>query len=213
MRITKVLAPVGLNTAYVPVVVGVPAFSVALQARTAADAYLAHETTGNYWTLKSGSSISFDLEGKPLWNVADATNLVTNGTFTGAAAEWTFGDAGVHYNANNVIKDGAGTLGISQSLSGMVPGELYKVVVIMSGYGTSGLNITLGGGNAGETLASDATHTQYLIAGRTNQLILFTPVGTASRWTLDGVEVYHMNSPFLLAKAGGAVTLEIIALV
>jgi hypothetical protein len=213
MRITRVLAPISLNTLYVPVVVGVPAFSVALQARSAADAYLAHETTGSYWTLKSGSSISFDLEGRPLWNVAEATNLVKNGTFTGDAMYWTFGDAGVHYNANNVIKDGAGTLGISQTIDDLIPGDLYKVVVTMSGYGTSGLNITIGGGSAGETLASDATHTQYLLAGRSSSDLLFTPVGTGSRWTLDTIELYHMSSPFLLAKAGGAVTLEVIALV
>ena len=213
MRITRVLPPISLNTLYVPVVAAVPAFSVALQARTAADVYLAHESGGNYWTLKSGSSISFDLEGKPLWNAAEATNLVSNGTFTGAAGEWTFGDAGVHYNSNNVIKDGAGTLGISQAIPALVQGELYKVIVTMSGYGTSGLNISIGGGNAGETIASDATHTQYLIAGRTDKVLLFTPVGTASRWTLDAVELYRMNAPFLIAKAGGAVTLEIIALV
>lgn len=213
MRITRVLAPISLNTLYVPVTVALPAFSVALQARTAADVYLAHESCGNYWTLKSGSSISFDLEGKPLANVAESTNLVTNGTFTGAANEWTFGDAGVHYNANNVIKDGAGTLGIYQAISAMVAGDLYKIVVTMSGYGTSGLNISVGGGNAGETIASDATHTQYLIAGRTSKDLLFTPVATGSRWTLDAVEVYHMNAPFLIAKAGGAVTLEVVALV
>ena len=212
MRITRVLAPISLNTAYVPVIIALPAFSVAMQARTAADVYLAHESCGNYWTLKSGSSISFDLEGKPLANVAESTNLVTNGTFTGGADEWTFGDAGVHYNANNVIKDGAGTLGISQAIT-LTPGDLYKVVVTMSGYGTSGLNITLGGGTAGETIASDATHTQYLIAGRSSSLLLFTPVGTASRWTLDAVALYRMNSPFLIAKAGGAVTLEVVALV
>jgi hypothetical protein len=214
MRKIKVLAPITLSaTAWTPIAVNVPAFSVALQLRTAADIYLCHETTGSYWTLKSGSTMTFDLEGINLANAPLSTNLITNGTFTGNANGWTL-PGGWAYSSNEARKSGAGTTAMTQSVA-VTPGMLYKISMTWTALTVGSFTVNLGGGNASEAMASAATYVNYLVAGRsTSPNISILPAGDTTRGNVDTITMYKMDGQFLLAKAAAATpVLEILALI
>lgn len=215
MRTSRILTPLTLSTAWQIVPITVPARALALQCRTAVDVLFCHHTDDvKYWTLKSGGSLTLDLEGTKYASAVEATNLISNGTFTGGQDFWTVDETAWTYGANVMVKDANGTGVISQPLSSFTPDRTYGVTLTMSGYAVTGLTARIGGGDVSATMASNATHTQYVIAGRTATGLLELVPASLGRFTVDAVEVYALAGPVLLAKvAGGTPTLEIMALV
>jgi len=215
MRTNRILTPLTLSTAWQIIPITVPALALALQCRTAVDVLLCHHTDDvKYWTLKSGSSLMLDLDGAKYADAAETTNLITNGTFTGGQDFWTVDETAWTYGGNLIAKDADGTGVISQPLSSFTPGRPYKVVLTMSGYTVTGLTARVGGGDVSATMASDATHTQHVIAGKTETGLLELVPANAGRFSVDAVEVYALIGPAILAKvAAGTPVLEIMTLV
>jgi hypothetical protein len=66
--------------------------SAVLQCGTAKDVYLWTDPEGaNYFILKSGTSISLDLDGEVL-DISLGSELLSNGNLTANANGWTFND-------------------------------------------------------------------------------------------------------------------------
>lgn len=215
MSRARIITPLTLSTSWQPVPISVPAKSVALQCRTAVDVLLCHHTDDvQYWTIKANQVVSMDLDGQNYLPTVGATNLISNGTFTGGAERWTYDDTDWSYALNAMDKDADGTGTLYQALSAFTPGHVYQVTIVMSNYTVTGLTAAIAGGDSGVTMASNATHTQWLISGRTTTGLLVLTPANAGRFTVDSITVYHMANPILLAKvASGTPTLEIMALV
>ena len=216
MRKCRVLTPLTLSTSWQIIPINVPARALVFQCRTAVDALLCTHTDNiKYWTLKSGSSLILDVEGTKYAYAAESTNLIVNGTFTGGSDPWTVSATEWTYGGNLMAKDADGVGVISQPVSTLISDAVYVVTLTMSGYAVSGLAVKVGGGDASATMASDAAHTQYVIAGSTvTGLLELVPTAAASRFSVDTVLVYLVTGPVLLAKvAAGTPTLEIMALI
>ena len=215
MRVNRILTPLTLSTSWQIIPLSVPAKSLALQCRTAVDVLLCHHTDDvRYWTLKVGSALTLDLEGTDYADAPESTNLISNGTFTGGQDYWTVDETAWTYGGNLIAKDADGTGVISQPLSSFTPDRVYKVILTMSGYTVTGLTARIGGGDVSATMASDATHTQYVIAGRTASGLLELVPANLGRFSVDTVIVYAITGPALFAKvAAGTPVLELMALV
>jgi hypothetical protein len=217
MRVSRILTPLTLSTAWQIVPITVPAKALALQCRTAVDVLFCNHTDDvKYWTLKSGSSLTLDLEGTKYASAVEATNLISNGTFTGSQAFWTVDETAWTWNVvtDKIEKDADGTGVISQPLSSFTPDRIYQVNLTMSTYTVTGLTVRVGGGDVSATMASDAAHIQYVIAGRTATGLLELVPANLGRFIVDAVSVYALAGPALLAKVGvGTPTLEIMALI
>lgn len=211
MKIAKALTPLSLTTTWQLIPITSPAKSVAIQCRTAVDVLLAHQTNGDYWTLKSGQSLILDTDGSKFASAADSTNQILNGTFTGDAANWTL-TSGWAYSSNTLAKSGDGITVASQPMV-VISGKLYKVGFTMSGYSVSGLQLRVGGGTLSEVMAADAAFTEFVIGGNSSQLFELVPSANASRFSVDGITVYRVDGAYLLAKvATSTAVLEILAL-
>jgi hypothetical protein len=215
MRDWRILAPLTLSTSWQIIPITLPARTIVLQCRTAVDVLLAHQSDGtDYWTLKAGTTLAIDMDGARFASAADSTNLITNGTFTGDADDWTFDVAVYTYNANTMLKDANGVGVLSQPISSFIPDRTYQVNVTVSGYADNGFTVAIGDGGESQTIASDASHRAYVIAGRTTTgLLEFTPAAANARYTLDAITVYRVDGLCILAKvAADTPTLEITAL-
>ena len=187
--------------------------TVLLQCRTGVDVYLSdvHDPTQNYMTLKSGTSITMDFDGKQV--TADVgSDKVTNGTFTGSATGWTFDDNDWSYGGNAIEKDADGVTTLSQDVSA-VAAELYELQYTLSAPGGGFIgNVTPTlGGTAGVARTAVGTYKEYIRAVSTGNLI-FTPTDL-SRFILDTVSVKKVTRSSLYAKAAsGTPYLEIFIL-
>jgi hypothetical protein len=102
---------------------------------------------GNYIVLKSGTSISLDLDGGAL-NISLGSKLLSYGNFTGNANGWSFNDPYWSYSTNTMVKDGDGTGTLSQPSDGVYPLALTAGAVCRLGYTTSSFTV----GDSGEIL-------------------------------------------------------------
>jgi len=188
--------------------------AILLQCRTAVDVLLSNDPTPAqaYMTLKAGSSLVIEPEGKPIGAQRGATK-VTNGTFTGAATGWTLGTAW-QYDTNKASKFQAGTTTLSQSTCAGVVDEVYEIVWTISSYATDTITASLGGVN-GVARGADGTWKEYMKATATTALA-FTPTNT-NVCKVDDVAVYKLtgtSSLMLFAKAAsGTPYLEISYLI
>jgi hypothetical protein len=129
-------------------------------------------------------------------NIPDGTltDLITNGTFTGAATGWTLG-GGAAYNSNNVTFTGAGTL--SQTMTGADDTRFYRVEFTLSGASSPSLTVSYNG-----TVVSSSAYTTdgakylYFESDVDDGVLLFTNASgnvtidtvtctAVSRFTLD----------------------------
>ena len=211
MRSPKVISALTLTTAWALIQLPRACAAVALQARTALDVLLCHETAGDYWTMKSGAVLTYDLEGAHLFGKEDTVDLVRNGAFTGNADLWTVPAAPWTYNTNKVDKDANGVTPLSQIIPGLIAGKMYKITCTISNYTVASVRVRIGGGNLSEAMEANGTFINYLFAGGANALLEFVPLD-ASRFSIGTISMVRVDEPFLLAKAGGAGILEINSL-
>lgn len=216
MQKATVHASMTLNAnSFIPIDLGFLALrTLTIQVRSANDAYIATNPDGtNYWTLKSGTTMTFDLGGGVL-DVAEGSELLTNGTFTGSADNWTFDVADWTYNANAIDKDQDGVTTLSQ-VPVLVAGALYKLSYVVSGAGFVGnLTPSVGGKDTTERTAT-GSYTDYVFATNATSGVIFTPTNL-SRFTLDTISLkrctYPTNNPPIFIKGSGAHVLEMIGL-
>jgi hypothetical protein len=121
--------------------------------------------------------------------LAQGTNFIANGTFTGSAASWTTG-AGWTYNSDAVDK-GAGAGNLSQTTAiAAVAGMTYEITYTISNYSVGGvLTIGYGGGTTTRTINANGTYTDLVVATGAGDII-FSAVD-AARFTLDTVTAYY----------------------
>ena len=119
------------------------------------------------------------------------TELLVNGTFTGAATGWTPEAAAWTYNANAVDKDANGTGTLAEDAFAATIGETYELVYTISSWTVGSVTPTVGG-VAGTAVSADGTYTERFTATTTGG-ILFTPTNTA-RFTIDTVSLTQMSA-------------------
>lgn len=119
-------------------------------------------------------------------DVDTTDELMGDGTFTGAATNWTLA-TGWAYSANTVIKNGAGVGTLSHSTFLPVIGQKYRVTYTVSNW-TAGTSLTPSiGGASGVAISANGTYADDLTA-TTTAALAFTPT-TDVRCTIDDVTV------------------------
>jgi len=119
------------------------------------------------------------------------TNLISNGTFTGAATSWTLG-AGWAYGTNNVAHTPGSVETASQNFTA-VSGRLYRLTFSLTGSAGT-VTPSIGAVNGTAAAAAAATYTQYIVAGASGSVALaFTP-HTDFNGTLDTVVLEDMTA-------------------
>jgi len=127
------------------------------------------------------------------------TNLISNGTFTGAATSWTLG-AGWAYDTNNVLHTAGSTATASQNFTA-VSGRLYRLTFSLTGAAGT-VTPAIGAVTGTAAAAAAATYVQYIVAGASGSIALtFTP-HTDFDGTLDSVVLEDMTA---VAYTGDAV--------
>jgi len=129
------------------------------------------------------------------------SNLVTNGTFTGSGASWTFDTDPWTYNANAMDKDADGVDPLYQTI-GHTIGRKYRVTFTISNLSSGGVLVSLGGED-GVYVGANGTYNQIIIPTTTGALT-FTPT-EHSRFTIDTVTVYESLSKEAEASNGMAI--------
>jgi len=130
------------------------------------------------------------------------TNLISNGTFTGAATSWTLG-AGWAYGTNAVAHTPGSTATCAQNFTA-VSGALYRVTFTLTGSAGT-VTPSIGAVNGTAAAAAAATYTQYIVAGASGSVALaFTP-HTDFDGTLDTVVLELMSGTGAVAYTGDAV--------
>lgn len=131
-----------------------------------------------------------------------ASNLISNGTFTGAATSWTLG-AGWAYSANNILHTAGSTADAEQNFTA-VSGALYRLTFTVGGR-TAGTLTPYIGAVAGTAVSTNTTHVQYIVAGASGSVALkFTP-HTDFDGTLDTVVLEKMSGTSAVTYTGDAV--------
>ncbi len=120
--------------------------------------------------------------------MSDLTNLVTNGTFTGGSAGWTFGlsNGQPAYNANQIEWDGSQAAQCNISQAGILTsGSLYMVKCALT-RAAGNMFYKLGGTNSGNFSVSSSAVAYVTSAGTA-----FNVFGdSAFSGSVDDVEVY-----------------------
>lgn len=211
MKKMVVLEPITLSaTVWTPITFNDAVDSIVLQCRTAADVYFADQINGRYWTLKSGSSLQFDCEGRSWQVTEDTTDLVKNGAFTGSAYAWTIPGAYWAYHSNDIHKSDDGTGQLSQVMEGAIVGAMYKITYTIANMTVASVRSYMGD-CASPVHSLAATYSDYLRCGPSKTLS-FIPANL-SRFELDTVSVVRVDNLNLLALGSGAVVLEMFAIV
>ena len=130
------------------------------------------------------------------------SNLISNGTFTGAATSWTLG-AGWAYGTNNVAHTPGSTATAAQNFTA-TSGVLYRVTFTLTG--TAGtVTPSIGAVNGTAAAGAAATYTQYIVAGASGSVALaFTP-HTDFDGTLDSVVLEALTGTGAVTYTGDAV--------
>lgn len=118
------------------------------------------------------------------------TNLVSNGTFTGAATSWTLG-AGWAYGTNNVAHTPGSTATLSQNFTA-VSGRLYRVTFTVVTR-TAGQVVPSIGAVNGTAATTAGTYIQYLVAGASGSIAFALTPDTNSDQVIDSVVLEDMT--------------------
>ena len=130
------------------------------------------------------------------------SNLISNGTFTGAATSWTLG-AGWAYGTNNVAHTPGSTADLEQNFTA-VSGALYRITFTVVSR-TAGQVTPYIGAVAGTAVTAAATYTQYIVAGASGSVALkFTP-DTNSDAVIDTVVLEKLTGTSAVEYTGDAV--------
>lgn len=121
-------------------------------------------------------------------------NLITNGTFTGSGAGWTFDGVTWVYNADMMIFTAINTVSyLTQSGIGLVAGNTYRVTFDV-GVLTGGMQVMLGnasGATISDIIYSTGTYSLDMVYNDTDDIIQFFPgaIPGTNVFTLDNVTV------------------------
>ncbi len=120
------------------------------------------------------------------------SELVTNGTFTGSAASWTYDPVDWTYDAvdNAMDKDADGVGVLNQPVTHVI-GKQYLLSFIISNW-TIGTVTPTFGGIAGTAVGADGTYYQVFTPTTAGDLI-FIPTNT-SRFTIDTISIFEINA-------------------
>ena len=121
-------------------------------------------------------------------HLRSATELITNGNFTGDADGWTLG-AGWTYGTNAVDRAAAAATDLEQDFSGTV-GTEYRVIFTISNYVAGTLTPYIGTA-AGTAVSADGTYTQTITAAGSG-VLKFTPDASFDG-TIDSISVLEMT--------------------
>lgn len=117
--------------------------------------------------------------------ITAATELVTNGTFTGSAAGWTLAGAGLAYAANNVAWAASGGV-LSQAIVG--PTNAFNVLVFdITAFAAGTMQVSFNGVNIGSAIAANGRYWITFFSNGGSQTLAFT--GTGFTATIDTVSV------------------------
>lgn len=217
MRQAKSLAAMALNAySFIPIDLGYVALSsVVLQCRTAKDVYISTDPQGtNYFTLKSGTSLSLDLEGGVL-DINAGSELVTNGACGNPGTGWTFTGGQWSFAGGNMLHVTGNTGACTQTLVDLLTvGALYLLAYDLT-YNTAGITPSIGGVTLTKRTAT-ATYYEYLSAVTTARVLTFTP-DNLSISSLDNISfkriTYPSNQRPLFVKGSEAgLSIEIMAI-
>jgi hypothetical protein len=140
----------------------------------------AFDTSAVWATNQVNCTISRSLTG---------SDLVTNGTFTGSGAGWTFDAVDWTYNANAMDKDADGVGTLAQTLA-ITAGLRYLITLTVTACTVGSFTTTLGGATSTTTVSSNGTYYLSIKTTTTGNLI-FTPSDDA-RFTIDTISVYQV---------------------
>lgn len=163
-----------------------------MQLRSAADCYIAWPTdVTKYITLKSGNEFRSDFEGRNFITPSLGDDLVTNGTFTGSADDWTVSLAEWTYAANAIDKDADGVGVISQDIA-VTAGKCYKLTYDITAMAVASITPSFGG-TSGTVRSATGSFVDYIIAANSTGDLIFTPADLA-RFTLDNVTLKEVTN-------------------
>jgi hypothetical protein len=146
--------------------------SPVLSANTAKSFSIPTDVNSNY-AQRVQFSANCDFWVMPI--LAAEENMVTNGTFASDTG-WTKG-TGWTIAAGVATATGAISTALTQtSPVTLIEGKKYSVVFTVSGFAAGTVAVSLGGGSAGTSRGSDATFTETITAGSTQE-IAFTGSG------------------------------------
>jgi len=116
-------------------------------------------------------------------------NLVSNYDFLAGTANWTFSAGFAWTAATHLMTKSGGSAETLQQDIDLVYGASYEVICTIGSYAGSGnVSISLGGGSA-TTHASSSTFTDTIVAGSSNNTLLFSVASTITALTIDVVYV------------------------
>ena len=145
-----------------------------------------YQVTEAGWTT---AALSLYNLGEPL------TESITNGSFTGAATNWTLG-AGWAYAANVVNHTAGNTADLSQLLAdqavALVDGHLYRVTYTVSNMTAGSITAKVGSSGTGTARTQDGTYTEDIVCSGSTDFLL-TPVITFDG-TIDNVSVKEVKA-------------------
>lgn len=163
---------------------------------------LASGATG-FASVDLGPNYAFAFQAK-----SAATDIVSNGTFTGSATSWTLG-TGWSYTSNTVTASAASST-LSQAKSAMVSsgsgwtsGQLYEVIFTISNYSAGGLQVGTAA-NASQITDSDGvptgitangTYTALVLSDGASSGLVFT--GSGFTGTIDAVSMKQCATVFV----------------
>ena len=151
----------------------------------------------------------------PSFAIADstnvsATNLITNGTFTGSASGWVCG-ADWSYVTNTVKYNGTGTSTLTQSISGLTVGKAYRLTYSVSGIATPNtvsvkVSLTTSGIVLGEVTNNQSLVTEVFVCKSATDVLTFTPVKTVGTLVIDNVTLQEVTSGDLVVVGSTTVS-------
>jgi hypothetical protein len=171
--------------------------------------------TGNVfartWSLANyGQNLIASPRGGKIYEMAPitaASELVTNGSFTGSASGWTLG-AGWAYGANAVTAT-ASNAALSQSIT-LAANAFFLVSFVVSAFAAGTCAVTHGGTSITglSAIAADGTYTGTFFSAGGAETLAFT--GTGFTGTIDNVSVTQLTTAEVVPNAPTQNTLVLV---
>lgn len=137
--------------------------------------------------------------------IATATELTTNGSFTGSATSWTLG-AGWAYGSNNIVATSA-TAFVTQSSLVTAPNSFNLVSVDVTTYVAGSLSVTLG---ADTVISGIAATGRYYGTDFTTGISTVQLSGLNACMTVDNVSVTQLTTAEVIPNAPTQNTVVIV---
>lgn len=162
------------------------------------------------WSLSQwGQNLIANPRGGGLYEWApntSATELVTNGTFTGSATGWTLG-AGIAYSSNNIAYT-ASSGSASQSVTTNA-GAWHEFTIDVGSWSTGSIQCVYNGSNIISAITSNGTYRGVFYAGAGGAATLAL-TGTNATATVDNVSLQVLTTANIITNAPTQVTCSFV---